>query len=89
MLPGFALAIHTMTPYIHPTQPHTPFPPPPAAQGLYAEKWAPFVKELAVMVAREGSGRVVAFPLVETVHADSICLVTECPAAVPRAVADK
>jgi len=57
--------------------------------GLYAEKWAPFVKELAVMVARERNGNVVAYPLVETVHRDSICLVTEAPANVPAAVADR
>jgi phosphoribosylaminoimidazole carboxylase (NCAIR synthetase) len=25
----------------------------PFPQGLYAEKWAPFVKELAVMVVRQ------------------------------------
>jgi len=45
---------------------------------LYAEKWAPFVKELAVMVIRteddEGNlKRLVPYPAVETVHEDSIC----------------
>lgn len=53
--------------------------------NLYAEKWAPFVKELAVMVARSRSGEVLPFPVVETVHRDSICWVTEAPADVsPR-----
>ena len=41
--------------------------------GLYAEKWVPFERELAVMVARSKSGEVVAYPVVETVHEDNIC----------------
>ena len=55
--------------------------------GLYAEKWAPFVKELAVMVVRSANGSVVSYPLVETVHKDNICHVTEAPAGVPDSVA--
>ncbi|GFH05534.1 ATP-grasp domain-containing protein [Haematococcus lacustris] len=53
------------------------------AQGLYAEKWAPFVKELAVMVVRSRDGQVVSYPVVETIHKDSICHVTESPAEAP------
>eukprot|EP00798_Chlamydomonas_sp_ICE-L_P032526 gene32526-17239_t len=53
---------------------------------LYAEKWAPFVKELAVMVVRARDGSVKSYPLVETVHKDSICWVTEAPADVPNKV---
>ena len=41
------------------------------------------------MVVRERNGNVVSYPLVETVHRDSICLVTEAPANVPAAVAAK
>ncbi|KAL2126615.1 hypothetical protein VTI74DRAFT_534 [Chaetomium olivicolor] len=46
--------------------------------SLYAEKWAPFVKELAVMVIRteDDNGKLrscVAYPAVETIHEDSIC----------------
>eukprot|EP00208_Stichococcus_sp_RCC1054_P001609 CAMPEP_0206146038 /NCGR_PEP_ID=MMETSP1473-20131121/29309_1 /ASSEMBLY_ACC=CAM_ASM_001109 /TAXON_ID=1461547 /ORGANISM="Stichococcus sp, Strain RCC1054" /LENGTH=580 /DNA_ID=CAMNT_0053542467 /DNA_START=392 /DNA_END=2134 /DNA_ORIENTATION=+ len=55
--------------------------------GLYAEQWAPYVKELAVMVARGRDGATAAFPVTETVHQNSICWVTETPAAVPPAVA--
>ncbi|KAI0717558.1 Phosphoribosylaminoimidazole carboxylase [Cerioporus squamosus] len=40
---------------------------------LYAEKWVPFVKEIAVMVVRSRSGEVVSYPVVETVHKDNIC----------------
>jgi phosphoribosylaminoimidazole carboxylase len=51
-------------------------------QGLYAEKWQYFVKELAVMVVRNRDGSVLPYPLVETVHRDNICHVTETPADV-------
>lgn len=59
------------------------------SQGLYAEKWAPFVKELAVMVARSRSGQVASYPIVETVHQDNICLVTEAPAQAPSDALDQ
>ncbi|KXX76717.1 phosphoribosylaminoimidazole carboxylase [Madurella mycetomatis] len=58
--------------------------------SLYAEKWAPFVKELAVMVIRteDDKGNLrscVAYPTVETVHEDSICTKVFMP---PRAVSE-
>jgi len=53
------------------------------AEGLYVEGWVPFVKELAVMVARDREGQVVTYPVVETHHKDSILSELECPAAVP------
>ncbi|KDN43969.1 putative phosphoribosyl-5-aminoimidazole carboxylase [Tilletiaria anomala UBC 951] len=40
---------------------------------LYAERWAPFVKEVAVMVVRSASGIVRSYPAVETIHKDNIC----------------
>lgn len=52
--------------------------------GVYAEKWAPFVKELAVMVVRSRDGSVSSYPVVETIHKDNICHVTEAPANVPE-----
>eukprot|EP00882_Tetradesmus_deserticola_P015849 GHRQ01016899.1.p1 GENE.GHRQ01016899.1~~GHRQ01016899.1.p1 ORF type:complete len:662 (+),score=233.45 GHRQ01016899.1:257-2242(+) len=58
-------------------------------QGLYAEKWAPFVKELAVMVVRSRNGIVKSYPVVETIHKDNICHVTEAPAGVPDRVQAK
>ena len=42
-------------------------------RGLYAEKWAPFEREVAVMVVRSATGEVRAYPAVETVHRNSIC----------------
>lgn len=58
--------------------------------SLYAEKWAPFLKELAVMVIRteddQGNLRsCVAYPAVETVHEDSICTKVFMP---PRDVSE-
>jgi phosphoribosylaminoimidazole carboxylase len=43
------------------------------SRGLYAERWAPFEKEVAVMVVRSSSGEVRAYPTVETYHKNSIC----------------
>ena len=59
-----------------------------AGDRLYAEAWAPFDKELAVMVARARDGTVQPFPVVETIHRDSVCWVTEAPADVPQTVSD-
>jgi phosphoribosylaminoimidazole carboxylase PurK protein len=55
--------------------------------ALYAEKWCDFEKELAVMVARSASGRVEAYPVVETVQLDSMCHTVVAPAQIPRAAA--
>ncbi|KAG8628633.1 hypothetical protein KVT40_002498 [Elsinoe batatas] len=46
---------------------------------LYAEKWAEFKIELAVMVVKTKDG-VLAYPVVETVHEDSICKLVYAPA---------
>lgn len=50
--------------------------------GLYAEKWQPFVKELAVIVVRSKVGEVKLYPVTQTVQRDSICHVTETPALI-------
>lgn len=55
--------------------------------NLYVEQYVPFVKELAVMVARNVSGQVVAYPTVETVHVRNICELVIAPAPVPPASA--
>ncbi|CAN6627802.1 hypothetical protein TRVA0_011S01992 [Trichomonascus vanleenenianus] len=51
---------------------------------LYAEKWAPFVKELAVMVIRSVDGSVHSYPTVETIHQENICHLVYAPARVPE-----
>ncbi|KAJ2794015.1 phosphoribosylaminoimidazole carboxylase ade2, partial [Coemansia guatemalensis] len=49
---------------------------------LYAEKFVPFTKELAVMVARRPGGQVASYPVVETVQRDSICELVYAPAQI-------
>ncbi|KUJ18671.1 Phosphoribosylaminoimidazole carboxylase [Mollisia scopiformis] len=55
-------------------------------RGLYAEKWANFKMELAVMVVKTEDGTstngtaTVAYPAVETIHEDSICKLVYAPA---------
>jgi len=56
-------------------------------RGLYAEKWVPFVCELAVMVVRSRDGTVLSYPIVQTIHKDNICHTTETPAQIPPSVA--
>lgn len=48
-------------------------------RSLYAEKWANFTKELAVMVVKTKDS-VLSYPTVETVHQDSICKLVYAPA---------
>ena len=56
-------------------------------RGLYVEKWAPFVKELAVIVARGRNACICSFPVVETTHKDSICHTVVSPAQVAPDIA--
>lgn len=55
---------------------------------LYAEKFVPFSKELAVMVAR-GAHETVSYPLVQTVHKNHICDLVYAPASVSKTVTGK
>jgi len=60
-----------------------------SARPLYAERWADFALELAVMVVKTADA-VLAFPAVETVHEDSICkLVYAPPRRVPQPVVER
>ncbi|KAJ1668430.1 phosphoribosylaminoimidazole carboxylase ade2 [Coemansia sp. RSA 1813] len=52
------------------------------AKMLYAEKFVPFSKELAVMVVRRPSGQVATYPVVETVQRDNICELVFAPAQI-------
>ena len=55
----------------------------------YVEAHVPFVRELAVVLARRPSGEVATYPLVETVQQDGICVELLMPAPVDRAVAGR
>lgn len=56
-------------------------------QPLYAEGFVPFIRELAVMVARDIDGNVATYPLTQTIHERNICIETVTPAAVSDEVA--
>ncbi|HEX9035907.1 MAG TPA: 5-(carboxyamino)imidazole ribonucleotide synthase [Ktedonobacterales bacterium] len=47
---------------------------------LFVERWAPFTRELAVMVARGRDGETAVYPVVETVQRDHICHIVRAPA---------
>ena len=48
---------------------------------LLVEAWAPFTRELAVMVARGRDGACVVYPVVETVQQNHICHIVRAPAS--------
>jgi 5-(carboxyamino)imidazole ribonucleotide synthase len=54
---------------------------------LLVEAWAPFVRELAIMVVRGRDGSIVTYPVVETVQRDHICHLVRAPAPMPAAEA--
>jgi 5-(carboxyamino)imidazole ribonucleotide synthase len=58
-------------------------------RSLYVEKFVPFVKELAVMVARSTTGQIKAYPVVETIHQNNICHIVHAPANVSEVVQQK
>lgn len=49
------------------------------SRALYAEKWAHFEKEVAVMVVRSSTGDLKSYPAVETVHKENICHLVFAP----------
>lgn len=53
---------------------------------LYAEKFARFTHELAVMVVRSLDGQVYSYPTVETVQENNICERVFAPAQVPESL---
>ncbi|KAL9413627.1 hypothetical protein AB3S75_042168 [Citrus x aurantiifolia] len=57
-------------------------------RGLYVEKWAPFVKELAVIVVRGRDKSIFCYPVVETIHKENICHIVKAPAAVPWKISE-
>lgn len=56
---------------------------------LYAEEQIDFVKEIAVMVARSREGLLMSYPVVETIHKESILYVTEAPADVSPEITER
>lgn len=60
-----------------------------AGKALYAEKFVPFERELAVLVARSVSGDIAVYPVVQTIHERNICVEVLSPAPVPDEVQKK
>ncbi len=60
-----------------------------AGKQLYAEKFVPFKKELAVMVARGMNGQTAIYPVVETIQERNICTTVMAPADISPAAAEK
>lgn len=56
---------------------------------FYVEKFVPFKKELAVMVARDFRGKMKAYPVTETIHERSICIETFTPADIDLKLAEQ
>ncbi len=54
--------------------------------GLYAERWCPFVKELAVIVTRGKNGDHVTYPVVETRQNNHVCEQVIAPADIPESL---
>ena len=54
------------------------------SKDLYVEKYVSFLKELAVVVARDIKGKMAVFPVVETIHKNNICHIVIAPAPVNR-----
>jgi len=53
-------------------------------RSLYIEEFVPFVKELAVMMARDIRGNISMYSIVETIHKDNICDTVLCPAPISK-----
>ncbi len=56
---------------------------------LYVEKFVPFIKELAVVAARSTRGKIVTYPVVETVHKNNTLHYLLSPAPVDKNVLEK
>lgn len=56
---------------------------------VYVEKFIPFEKELAVMVARNTKGSIETFPVVETIHKNNILHLTIAPAQIKPSMVKK
>jgi 5-(carboxyamino)imidazole ribonucleotide synthase len=60
-----------------------------AGRKLYVEKFVPFTKEIAVMVARSTNGEIATYPVVETIHQNNICHLVLAPAPISEATQKK
>lgn len=54
---------------------------------LMVEENVAFLRELAVIIARDEAGEIRTYPVVETVQKDNICQIVRCPASIDEATA--
>jgi 5-(carboxyamino)imidazole ribonucleotide synthase len=54
---------------------------------LMVEEFVPFVRELAIMVARSRNGKMQFYPVVETIQQNHICHLVRCPASIDESTA--
>lgn len=57
-----------------------------SGREMMLEKFVPFAKEVSIMVARNPSGQIESFPVVENIHKNSILDTTMAPAAISAKV---
>jgi 5-(carboxyamino)imidazole ribonucleotide synthase len=57
-----------------------------SGREMMLEKFVPFAKEVSIMVARNPSGQIESFPVVENIHRNSILDTTLAPAAISSKV---
>lgn len=53
-------------------------------RSLYVEKFVPFIKELAIMVARNTKGEIKTYPVVETIQKNNVCDTVIAPAKISK-----
>ena len=58
-------------------------------ENLYAEKFAPFIKELSVVSARDIFGTIISYPTVETIHKNNICHIVHSPAKIEKEINER
>lgn len=60
-----------------------------AGRKLYVEQYIPFKKELSCIIARNTNGDIAIYPIVETIHKDSICHIVIAPGRFEEFVAKR
>jgi 5-(carboxyamino)imidazole ribonucleotide synthase len=60
-----------------------------AGRETMLEKFVPFVKEVSIMVARNPSGQIESFPVVENLHKNGVLYTTVAPAKISRTIEKK
>lgn len=58
-----------------------------AGRDLMVEEMVNFVRELAVIIARDTQGNIRNYPVVETIQKNNVCHIVRCPAPIEEAAA--